>query len=181
MFQMFDGYYKPKRGQHVLMIVPVLLRPNSSGYIRLKSTDADEYPIIQPRFLSESSDLDTLVEGSKIALKTLQSEAMKRANVTVWDIPLPACESSGPLWSDSYLRCFVRQTSMSGWHPCCTAPMGTHPQAVLDARLRVLGGVENLRVVDASSMPYLPSGNLNFPAMMMGHKAAAMIIEDNQQ
>ncbi|XP_077512720.1 alcohol dehydrogenase [acceptor]-like [Amblyomma americanum] len=179
--QMFDGYYKPKRGQHVLMIVPVLLRPNSSGYIWLKSTDANEYPIIQPRFLSESSDLDTLVEGSKIALKTLQSEAMKRAYITVWDIPLPACESSGPLWSDSYLRCFVRHTSMSGWHPCCTAPMGTHPQAVLDARLRVLGGVKKLRVVDASAMPYLPSGNLNFPVMMMGHKAAAMIIEDNQE
>ncbi|XP_077512147.1 alcohol dehydrogenase [acceptor]-like [Amblyomma americanum] len=179
--QIYDTYYKPKRGQNVLMIVPVLLHPSSSGYIRLKSTDAEEYPIIQPQFFSESSDVDTMVDGAKIALKTLRTEAMKRANATVWDIPLPACESSGPLWSDSYLRCFVRQTSMSGWHPCCTAPMGTHPQAVLDARLRVLGGVENLRVVDASSMPYLPSGNLNFPTMMMGHKAAAMIIEDNQQ
>nr|XP_050043404.2 choline dehydrogenase, mitochondrial-like [Dermacentor andersoni] len=104
---------------------------------------------------------------------------MKNGNVTIWDVALPACESAGPLWSDSYLRCFVQHTSLSGWHPCCTAPMGTHPQAVLDARLRVLGGVKKLRVVDASSMPYLPAGNLNAPLMMMGHRAAAMIIEDN--
>ncbi|XP_054932347.1 glucose dehydrogenase [FAD, quinone]-like [Dermacentor andersoni] len=161
------------------MIVPILLRPRSSGYIRLKSTDPEEYPIIDPRFLTDITDLDALVEGAKIAVQTLETQAMKNGNVTIWDVALPACESAGPLWSDSYLRCFVQHTSLSGWHPCCTAPMGTHPQAVLDARLRVLGGVKKLRVVDASSMPYLPAGNLNAPLMMMGHRAAAMIIEDN--
>ncbi|XP_072142401.1 choline dehydrogenase, mitochondrial-like [Dermacentor andersoni] len=161
------------------MIVPVLLHPRSSGFIRLKSRDPEEYPIIDPRFLTNITDLDTLVEGAKVALQTLRTQAMKKANATIWDAALPACESAGPLWSDSYLRCFVQHASLSGWHPCCTAPMGTHPHAVLDARLRVLGGIKKLRVVDASSMPDLLAGNLNAPVMMMGHRAAAIIIEDN--
>ncbi|XP_070387447.1 uncharacterized protein [Dermacentor albipictus] len=177
--QIYENYYRQKQGENVLMIVPILLRPISSGYIRLKSTDPEEYPIIDPRFLTNITDLDELVEGAKIAVQTLETQAMKNGKVTIWDAVLPACESAGPLWSDSYLRCFVQHTSLSGWHPCCTAPMGTHPQAVLDARLRVLGGVKNLRVVDASSMPSLTAGNLNAPLMMMGHRAAAMIIEDN--
>ncbi|KAL3242618.1 hypothetical protein MRX96_021006 [Rhipicephalus microplus] len=177
--QIYENYYKRKHGDNVLMIVPILLRPKSAGNIRLRSTDPEEYPIIDPRFLTNTSDLEALVEGSKIAVQTLTTQAMRNANVKIWDIALPACESAGPVWSESYLRCFVRHTSLSGWHPCCTAPMGTHPQAVLDPRLRVLGGVKNLRVVDASSMPYLTAGNLNSPLMMMGHRAAAMIIEDN--
>ncbi|XP_075742810.1 glucose dehydrogenase [FAD, quinone]-like [Rhipicephalus microplus] len=177
--QIYENYYKRKRGDNVIMIVPALLRPKSSGYIRLRSTDPEEYPSINPRFFTDTSDLEALIEGSKIAVQTLTTQAMRNANVTIWDIALPACESAGPVWSESYLRCFVRHISLSGWHPCCTAPMGTHPQAVLDPRLRVLGGVKNLRVVDASSMPYLTAGNLNSPLMMMGHRAAAMIIEDN--
>ncbi|XP_037508821.1 glucose dehydrogenase [FAD, quinone] [Rhipicephalus sanguineus] len=199
----YDNYYKKKQGDNVLMIVPVLLRPKSSGYIRLKSADPEEYPIIEPNFFADSSDLDTMIEGvtepscckyfgiqllctlilsgSKIAAQTLTTQAMKNGNVTIWDVALPACESAGPLWSEPYLRCFVQHTSLSGWHPCCTAPMGTHSQAVLDPRLRVLGGVKKLRVVDASSMPYLTAGNLNSPLMMMGHRAAAMIMEDNSQ
>uniref|UniRef100_A0A224YNF9 Glucose dehydrogenase n=1 Tax=Rhipicephalus zambeziensis TaxID=60191 RepID=A0A224YNF9_9ACAR len=179
--QIYENYYKRKQGDNVLMIVPILLRPESSGFIRLRSTDPEDYPIIDPKFLTDTSDLDTLIEGSNIAVQTLTTQAMRNGNVTIWDIALPACESAGPVWSESYLRCFVQHTSLSGWHPCCTAPMGTHPQAVLDPRLRVLGGVKKLRVVDASSMPYLTSGNLNSPLMMMGHRAAAMIMEDNSQ
>ncbi|KAH6938066.1 hypothetical protein HPB50_006644 [Hyalomma asiaticum] len=177
--QIGEYYYKQKQGQNAFMIVPILLHPKSSGFIRLKSTDPEEQPIIDPQFLSNAADIDTLVEGSKIAVQTLNTQAMKSGNVTIWDIAIPACESSGPLWSELYLRCFVQHTSLSGWHPCCTAPMGTHAQAVLDPRLRVLGGVKKLRVVDASSMPYLPAGNLNAPLMMMGHRAGAMILEDN--
>nr|XP_037285000.1 L-sorbose 1-dehydrogenase-like [Rhipicephalus microplus] len=179
VLQMYETYYKQKRGYNAFMVVPILLHPKSSGFIRLRSTDPEEYPIIDPKFLTNVADIDTLVQGSKIAVQTLTTQVMRNSNVTIWDIALPACASAGPLWSDSYLRCFVQHTSLSGWHPCCTAPMGTHPQAVLDARLRVLGGVKHLRVVDASSMPYLPAGNLNAPLMMMGHRAAAMIMEDN--
>ncbi|KAH7963956.1 hypothetical protein HPB52_023994 [Rhipicephalus sanguineus] len=136
--QIYDNYYKKKQGDNVLMIVPVLLRPKSSGYIRLKSADPEEYPIIEPNFFADSSDLDTMIEGSKIAAQTLTTQAMKNGNVTIWDVALPACESAGPLWSEPYLRCFVQHTSLSGWHPCCTAPMGTHSQAVLDPRLRCI-------------------------------------------
>ncbi|KAH7939371.1 hypothetical protein HPB52_011553 [Rhipicephalus sanguineus] len=175
---MLDGYYKQKRGQYVFQIIPILLRPKSTGTIKLKSTDPAEYPIIDPKFLSKQEDIDVAVAGARLAVQTFQTEAMKKVNVTLFDIPVPGCETAGALWSDSYLRCLVRQTAHSGWHPCCTAPMGTHPAAVLDARLRVRS-VSRLRVADASSMPMELSGNLNIPMMMLGTKAAAMIIEDN--
>ncbi|XP_075742972.1 glucose dehydrogenase [FAD, quinone] [Rhipicephalus microplus] len=115
--QIYKNYYKRKRRDNVLMIVPILLRPKSAGNIRLRSTDPEEYPIIDPRFLTNTSDLEALVEGSKIAVQTLTTQAMRNANVKIWDIALPACESAGPVWSESYLRCFVRHTSLSGWHP----------------------------------------------------------------
>ncbi|KAK8778351.1 hypothetical protein V5799_020303 [Amblyomma americanum] len=175
----YDGYYKKKRGDYAFQVVPTLLRPESTGVVRLRSADPKEYPIIDPNFLSAASDRDVIVQGVKLAVQTLTTEAMKRANVTLWEIPVPGCENAGPVWSDPYLDCFVSQMSQSGWHPCCTVPMGTHSEAVLDARLRVRGNVSRLRVVDASSMPALVSGNLNAPMMMLGNKAAAMVIEDN--
>ncbi|XP_072144504.1 4-pyridoxate dehydrogenase-like [Dermacentor andersoni] len=207
--QMYDGLYKRKRGEYVFQVVPVLLRPESTGFLKLRNADPKEYPIIDPKFLSTDADRDTIVEefpskhhgrnnlkkwgcraaspaatvklreGVRLAVQTLSTEAMKKANVSLWQTAVPGCEDTGPVWSDSYLHCFVRQTSQSGWHPCCTAPMGAHPEAVLDARLRVRGNISRLRVVDASSMPSLISGNLNFPIMMMGNKAAVMIIEEN--
>ncbi|XP_075547643.1 4-pyridoxate dehydrogenase-like [Dermacentor variabilis] len=177
--KIYDGLYKRKRGEYVFQVVPVLLRPESTGILKLRNADPKEYPIIDPKFLSTEADRDTIVEGVRLAVQTLSTEAMKKANVSLWETAVPGCEDTGPVWSDSYLHCFVRQTSQSGWHPCCTAPMGAHPEAVLDARLRVRGNISRLRVVDASSMPSLISGNLNFPMMMMGNKAAVMIIEDN--
>ncbi|KAL1482473.1 hypothetical protein MTO96_033773, partial [Rhipicephalus appendiculatus] len=115
---------------------------------------------------------------ARLAVQTFQTEATKKVNVTLFDIPVPGCESAGALWNDSCLRCLVRQTAHSGWHPCCTAPIGTHSAAVRDSRLRVRS-VSRLRVVDASSMLMGLSGNLNIPMMMLGTKAAAMIMEDN--
>ncbi|XP_077519820.1 4-pyridoxate dehydrogenase-like [Amblyomma americanum] len=176
--QMLDGYYKQKRGQYAFQIVPILLRPKSEGFIKLRSTNPTEYPIIDPKFLSNQEDVNVLAGGARIAVETFRTEAMKKANVTLFDIPVPGCETAGALWSDEYLRCLVHQTGSSGWHPCCTAPMGTHAAAVLDARLRVRN-VNHLRVADASAMPAELSGNLNIPMMMLGTKAAVIIKEDN--
>ncbi|KAH9367711.1 hypothetical protein HPB48_011357 [Haemaphysalis longicornis] len=134
--EMFDGYYRKNSDKYVFQVVPILLHPDSTGSIRLRSTDPNDYPIIDPKLLSSDEDLDGMVAGSKMAVQLLTTQAMRRANVTLWDAPVPGCESAGPVWSDDYLRCFVRQMSQSGWHPCCTAPMGTHREAVLDARLR---------------------------------------------
>ncbi|KAH6924477.1 hypothetical protein HPB50_018850 [Hyalomma asiaticum] len=133
---MLDGYYKQKRGQYAFQIVPILLRPKSTGTIKLNSTDPTAYPIIDPKFLSNEDDWNVAVAGARLAVQAFQTQAMKNVNVTLFDIPVPGCESAGALWSDSYLRCLVRQTAHSGWHPCCTAPMGTHSAAVLDVRLR---------------------------------------------
>ncbi|KAL1467815.1 hypothetical protein MTO96_041901 [Rhipicephalus appendiculatus] len=144
----------------------------------LNPTTSEAEYIAREIGISQVDDIDVAVAGARLAVQTFQTEAMKKVNVTLFDIPVPGCESAGALWSDSYLHCLVRQTAHSGWHPCCTAPMGTHPAAVLDSRLRVRS-VSRLRVADASSMPMELSGNLNIPMMMLGTKAAAMIMEDN--
>ncbi|KAL1484605.1 hypothetical protein MTO96_032509 [Rhipicephalus appendiculatus] len=108
----------------------------------------------------------------------MESEAMRLIEAVPWDIPLNACASKGPIWSDRYLECFVRHMAHTTWHPCCTCPMGMDEKAVVDHTLRVQG-MKNLRVVDASVMPTIVTGNLNVPTMMIAEKAAAMILDPN--
>ncbi|XP_077554225.1 alcohol dehydrogenase [acceptor]-like [Haemaphysalis longicornis] len=164
------------RRNFLFIIAPVLLRPSSSGFVKLKSTNPFDHPIIDPQLLSDSKDFETVIEGVNIALRVMKTTTMKNGHVALFN-STPAC-ASFTAWTKEHIKCMVRSYSHTGWHPCCTAPMGTHPDAVLDARLRVRN-IKRLRVVDASSMPYLPSGNIHVPIMMMAHRAAQMIIEDN--
>ncbi|KAL1425136.1 hypothetical protein MTO96_019482 [Rhipicephalus appendiculatus] len=104
---------------------------------------------------------------------------MRGIGAKPWDITFPPCADAGPLWSLEYIECLFRHMANSGWHICCSAPMGSHPDAVVDERLRVRGNIIGLRVADASVMPDIVSGNTQAAAMMIGSKAATMIIEDN--
>ncbi|KAL3245579.1 hypothetical protein MRX96_046862 [Rhipicephalus microplus] len=116
--------------------------------------------------------------GVKIARRLMLSEAMREIKAEPLNDPLPECESAGAIWSDGYLACFVRHMAHTTWHACCTCPMGNDTRAVVDHTLRVKG-IENLRVVGASVMPTIVTGNPNVPTMMIAEKAAAMILIDH--
>ena len=150
------------------------LRPESRGEIRLASSDIGVYPRIQPHYLSTETDCRTLVEGIRIArriarhdplVNKISEEFRPRATLDIDDY-------AGTLdWARNY--------STTIYHPTGTCKMGPGPDAVVDARLRV-HGITGLRVADCSIMPEIVSGNTNAPAIMIGEKAADMILEDRK-
>jgi len=148
------------------------LRPESRGYIRIKSSDPLEVPEIQPNYLATDLDRRTAVAGVKAARRIAQSAAM--APYIKKEVkPGPDAQT------DEDLLEFCRMNGATIFHPSGTCKMApaSDAHAVLDERLRVRG-VQGLRVIDASAMPTLVSGNTNAPIVMMAEKAVDMIVQD---
>ncbi len=146
------------------------LRPASRGFVRIKSGDPSAPPAIQPRYLSARSDCATVVEGLKLMRRIMNQPAMRRY-IAEERAPGEACQS------DADLLAFARDTGTTVYHPTSTCRMGSDSAAVVDERLRVRG-VERLRVIDASIMPTVVSGNINAAAVMIGEKGADIVLED---
>jgi choline dehydrogenase len=143
------------------------LRPESRGEIKITSADATEYPSIQPNYLSTELDLRTAVNGLKVARKIVAAPSLAPHII---DEYVPGYQYE----TDEQLEQAVRQFSQTIYHPAGTCKMGVDSQAVVDDQLRVIG-VDNLRVVDASIMPEIVSGNTNAPTIMIAEKACDMI------
>jgi choline dehydrogenase len=150
----------------------IVLRPQSRGHVRIKSADPREAPAIRPRYLSAAKDRDTMVAGLR-ALRRILSAPALGAFIEAEHDPGPACAS------DEDLLDFARRKGSTVYHPTSTCRMGDDPTAVVDARLRVRG-ISNLRIVDASVMPALVSGNTNAAVIMIAEKGANMILEDTK-
>ncbi len=146
------------------------LRPQSRGFVRIKSSDPSVPPAIQPRYLSVRADCDTVVDGLKLMRRIMSQPAMRRY-IAEERAPGEQCQS------DADLLAFARDTGTTVYHPTSTCRMGSDPNAVVDERLRVRG-VAGLRVIDASIMPTVVSGNTNAAAVMIGEKGADMVLED---
>jgi choline dehydrogenase len=146
------------------------LRPESRGFVRIKSADPRQPPAIQPRYLSSPVDRDTVVEGMKLLRRIMRQPAMRRY-IAEERAPDPGCTS------DAELLEFARATGTTVFHPTSTCRMGCDPTAVVDERLRV-HGIERLRVVDGSVMPTVVSGNTNAAIVMIAEKGADMILQD---
>lgn len=155
-----------------LTIGPCQLRPLSRGSVHIQSKDVTSYPIIVPKYLSHSEDQRIHIEAMKIARKLMSSELMKQ-------VVVKELTPSADVQTDDELLAYALATGVTLYHPVSTCRMGPEPQNgdVVDARLRVYG-VKGLRVVDASIMPELISGNTNAPTIMIAEKASDMIIED---
>jgi 4-pyridoxate dehydrogenase len=143
---------------------PVLLHPESRGEVLLRSADPfDKVRIIQ-NFLEISNDLETLRTGVKIARDLLHHSALDKFR-GVETAPGPDAKT------DDQLDDWIRRTAITAHHPSCTTPMGDNPEAVLDTECRVKGA-ENLRVVDASAMPDLVSGNIHAAVLVIAEKVS---------
>ncbi len=146
------------------------MRPESKGSIHITSNSPRQQPAIAFNFLSSPVDAMLTVTAIRIARSVMTAPAM--APLLVSEI------GPGPgLQTDDEILGWVRQVGETTYHPVGTCKMGNDPMAVVDARLRV-HGIAGLRVADASIMPTLTSGNTNAPAIMIGEKAAAMVLED---
>ncbi len=148
----------------------VLLRPESRGYVRIKSADPHEAPAINPNYLATQKDCDTIVAGVSAMRRIFQAPAMAKYIAEEIE-PGAQCDN------DDALLDFIRRRGSTTYHPVGTCRMGQDPKAVVDERLRVRG-FSGLRVVDASIMPAVVSGNTNAAAIMIGEKGADMILED---
>ncbi len=168
--QLFDQVYKPYIGLNTITLYPVLLRPKSRGWIRLRSNDPYEPPLIDPMYFDDEQDLNVLVEGMKIAYELGFTPALQKYGAQPFLTKHPGCESL-VLYSDEYLRCVVQTYTITSWHPSGTCKMGSDSSAVVDPQLKVIG-VKGLRVVDASIIPTLVSGNTNAPIVAIAEKIA---------
>ena len=146
------------------------LRPESRGSLRIKSADPSVPPEIRINYLATETDRRAFIDGVRILRNILAAPALKAYAVEEVD-PGPKVKS------DDELLDFCRRTGSTVYHPTSTCRMGSDPLAVVDQRLRVRG-IEGLRVVDASIMPDLMSGNTNAPTIMIAEKASDMILED---
>jgi choline dehydrogenase len=146
------------------------LRPESRGFVRIKSADPAQAPAIQPRYLTAQADRDCMVAGLKLMRRVMSQPAMMR----YVDEELAFGQKT---WSDDDYLEYVRQRGTTVFHPTSTCRMGSDVTAVVDERLRV-HGFTGLRVADASIMPTVVSGNTNAACVMIGEKASDMILQD---
>eukprot|EP01128_Nolandella_sp_AFSM9_P007579 TRINITY_DN41_c0_g3_i1.p1 TRINITY_DN41_c0_g3~~TRINITY_DN41_c0_g3_i1.p1 ORF type:complete len:595 (+),score=107.03 TRINITY_DN41_c0_g3_i1:122-1906(+) len=156
-------------------IAPVLLHPQSRGSVSLFSSNPFDHPLIVANYLTEEEDIRSLCEGTKLIRKAMESPKIKPYIKQQLQNP-DQVGKWGHLNSAAEIRGSVMENAFTLYHPVGTCKMGKSddPTTVVDSQLRVKG-VQGLRVVDASIMPTVTSGNTNIPSIMIGEKAADLI------
>jgi choline dehydrogenase len=151
------------------------VQPTSRGFVRLRSADAADKPVIKPNYLSTDEDRRVAADCIRLTRRIVAQPALAKYN------PVEYLPGSSVGDDDAALIKAAGDIGTTIFHPVGTAKMGrpTDPMAVVDERLRVIG-LERLRVIDASVMPTITSGNTNAPTMMIAEKGAAMILADRR-
>jgi choline dehydrogenase-like flavoprotein len=144
-----------------------LLQPRSRGTVALASNDPLQLPLVDPRFLSDPDDMARMVRGVRQMRTILSQPALARFGAK-------ELAASAGARTDAQIEQFIRQQADTIYHPVGSCRMGPGPLDVVDAQLRV-HGMQGLRVVDASIMPRIVSGNTNAPTVMIAEKAVDLL------
>ncbi len=143
-------------------------RPAGRGKITLRSADPADSPVIHHELLGEQDDMAQMIEGAKLVRRIFEAPSFKKYNTGERN-------PGKDVQNDAEWEAFIRQNAFLMYHPCGTAKMGVDDMAVVDPDLRVRG-IGGLRVADASIMPVVPSANTNAPSIMVGERAADLIL-----
>ncbi|XP_078317407.1 glucose dehydrogenase [FAD, quinone]-like [Crassostrea virginica] len=174
-----DAMGVSKKGVESYFLLPIiLLHPKSKGTVRLQSTDPFDPPLIDPQYLEHPDDVKTFLKAIQKAIELSNTTALRGLGSSPEDAledGMPVCKDH-PYLSEEYWVCRVRHFTYTVYHPTSTCRMGAEddPTAVVDPKLRVRN-IKNLRVVDASVMRNIPSGNTNAPTIMIAEKASDII------
>nr|XP_018904350.1 PREDICTED: glucose dehydrogenase [FAD, quinone]-like [Bemisia tabaci] len=175
----YDSVYRDTEALDGFMVLPMIMRPKSTGFVLLKDRNPFHSPYIIPNYFADEEDLDVAVAGVRKVQELIKTPAMRQLGAQLLQTPLPGCTSM-PFDSDDYWKCHARHLPFTIYHLSGSCKMGpaSDRTAVVDPRLRV-HGVRNLRVVDASIMPKVTASHTNAPVIMIAEKAADMIKQDH--
>ncbi|CAB0043384.1 unnamed protein product [Trichogramma brassicae] len=175
--EFYNYMFSEINNRDVFGVFPMMLRPKSRGFLKLRSKNPLDYPLMYHNYLTHPDDVDVLREGVKAAIAFGETPTMKRFGARFHSKKLPNCRHL-PHFTDEYWNCVIRQYTMTIYHMSGTAKMGPSwdREAVVDPQLRVYG-VKGLRVIDASIMPTITNGNINAPVIAIAEKGADMIKE----
>uniref|UniRef100_A0A1I8Q2F6 Glucose-methanol-choline oxidoreductase N-terminal domain-containing protein n=1 Tax=Stomoxys calcitrans TaxID=35570 RepID=A0A1I8Q2F6_STOCA len=172
-----DYFMKEIEKSDILGILAMPMRPISRGTIKIKSSSYKDPPLINGGYFNENEDMELMMRGLGYIEFMEKTSVFRENNYGLMQLPLMECDRFR-FKSPAYWRCYASFMSNTGFHPVGTVKMGAEndDSACVDPELKVKG-VENLRVIDASIMPYITSGNTNAPTIMIAEKGADLIRE----
>lgn len=171
----YQQIYGPYENKTILWCLSSMLHPKSNGYVSIRSSSPYDPPVIDPNYFEHPDDIKDTISGMKACLRIAETKAMQKLGVQPLQTVVPGCEEYLNN-EDLYLECGARAVVFTLSHQVGTAKMGDprDPTTVVDPELRVKG-IKGLRVIDASVMPKVPSGNTNLPVIMLAEKASDII------